>query len=114
MFLVLDPDVSEETDYTDTDSELEPEFRIQELDPGFHTIPGCLKAKSSCDPRGKPTCCGTCVVDAREGKKGFVCDPRTKMEIMRDARVAMRGKSCPHYVNFVQLGVLNQSAHAHC
>jgi|ERR1712121_220200 len=81
-----DPDVSEETDYTDTDS--------QELDPGFHTIPGCLKAKSSCDPRGKPTCCGTCVVDAREGKKGFVCDARTETEIMRVSKDTMRGEGC--------------------
>merc|ERR1711931_213788 len=81
-----DPDVSEETDYTDTDS--------QELDPGFHTIPGCLKAKSSCDPRGKPTCCGTCVVDAREGKKGFICDARTETEIMRVSKDTMRGEGC--------------------
>merc|ERR1711962_1191568 len=78
--------VSEETDYTDTGS--------QELDPGFHTIPGCLKAKSSCDPRGKPTCCGTCVVDAREGKKGFVCDARTETEIMRVSKDTMRGEGC--------------------
>merc|ERR1711929_56978 len=54
------------------------------------TIPGCKKAKSSCDPK-KDTCCGTCVVDAREGKEGFVCDPRKKPEIMRDSKDAMRG-----------------------
>merc|ERR1712198_490540 len=54
----------------------------------------CKIAMSSCYPWGNDICCGTCVVDAREGKKGFVCDPRTKMEIMRDARVAMRGEGC--------------------
>jgi len=57
---------------------------------GGPTIPGCKKAKSSCDPK-KDTCCGTCVVDAREGKEGFVCDPRKKPEIMRDSKDAMRG-----------------------
>merc|ERR1711962_1634934 len=72
-----------------TEPEPEPEPKIldtKELD--------CKIAMSSCYPWGNDICCGTCVVDAREGKKGFVCDPRTKMEIMRDARVAMRGGGC--------------------
>merc|ERR1711973_138155 len=88
---VTEEQVTEEpvTEEPVTEPEPEPEPKIldtKELD--------CKIAMSSCYPWGNDICCGTCVVDAREGKKGFVCDPRTKMEIMRDARVAMRGEGC--------------------
>merc|ERR1712168_1009528 len=68
---VTETPVTEEpvTEEPVTEPEPEPEPKIldtKELD--------CKIAMSSCYPWGNDICCGTCVVDAREGKKGFVCD----------------------------------------